>query len=586
MHGKVVGVTDYGAFVQIEPGVEGLVHVSEMSWSKRTKHPSKIVKVGDDVDVVVLEVKSDQRRISLGLKQTLPDPWEAAAEKYPVGTMVTGRIRNLADFGAFVEIEEGMEGLIHISDVSWTERIKHPEREIQEGRYGAGPRAESGFAEPAPFAGHQAGERHLGELVYARHKIGEVMKGKVARTTDFGAFVELAEGIEGLCHVSEIEERQAQRRARDKEKAPAGRPRNGGARRGTRNTISRSFVSSPRTTRISRPSHPPVRPPLGHGCLLDSRKIVHQPHAIGRFYVCRRISTLCYLLFSICALAERWSSPFRIVLAGPGHGFHCISNQTLLSSIASTHIPPPSIASALYSPIRAPTGLPPNGGRSPSVGRLPARGGDPSTTTAAVSLLGLSLPAPGPPALTAAATASTFPQADRSSSAARTPTSPRSLELAKSQDGHQLPHQSYQKYHESRTSRLVLRWLRAGGGRGLRGGVLTAHAPHFASVVLLGSFARSRSRPCPCRIARPRSSGTMAAKTRRKKTVMMMMMIDGDDDEASQGAPAKVPRVMTGRTCKHCGITSTPEWRTGPDGKGTLCNAYPSLHARRELTAV
>src|ERR1700723_2168407 len=112
VHGKVVGVTDYGAFVQIEPGVEGLVHVSEMSWSKRTKHPAKIVKEGDDLEVVVLEVKTDQRRISLGLKQTQPDPWDAAAEKYPVGTVVSGRIRNLADFGAFVEIEEGMEGLI------------------------------------------------------------------------------------------------------------------------------------------------------------------------------------------------------------------------------------------------------------------------------------------------------------------------------------------------------------------------------------------------------------------------------------------------------------------------------------------
>ena len=128
-----MGVTDYGAFVQIEPGVEGLVHVSEMSWSKRAKHPSKIVKVGDEVEVVVLEVKTDQRRISLGLKQTLPDPWEAAAEKYPVGTVMSGRIRNLADFGAFVEIEEGMEGLIHISDVSWTERIKHPSEKFKKG---------------------------------------------------------------------------------------------------------------------------------------------------------------------------------------------------------------------------------------------------------------------------------------------------------------------------------------------------------------------------------------------------------------------------------------------------------------------
>ena len=133
VHGKVVGVTDYGAFVQIEPGVEGLVHVSEMSWSKRTKHPAKIVKEGDELEVVVLEVKTEQRRISLGLKQTQPDPWDAAAEKYPVGTVVSGRIRNLADFGAFVEIEEGMEGLIHISDVSWTERIKHPSEKFKKG---------------------------------------------------------------------------------------------------------------------------------------------------------------------------------------------------------------------------------------------------------------------------------------------------------------------------------------------------------------------------------------------------------------------------------------------------------------------
>ena len=147
VHGKVVGVTDYGAFVQIEPGVEGLVHVSEMTWSKHVKHPSKIVKDGDEVDVVVLEVKTDQRRISLGLKQTQPDPWEAAAQKYPVGALVHGRIRNLAEFGAFVELEEGMEGLIHISDVSWTERIKHPSEKIQEGRDGRSKSPESGFAE-------------------------------------------------------------------------------------------------------------------------------------------------------------------------------------------------------------------------------------------------------------------------------------------------------------------------------------------------------------------------------------------------------------------------------------------------------
>ncbi|HXW61515.1 MAG TPA: 30S ribosomal protein S1 [Candidatus Acidoferrales bacterium] len=207
VHGKVVGVTDYGAFVQIEPGVEGLVHVSEMSWSKHVKHPSKIVKVGDAVEVVVLEVKSEQRRISLGLKQTLPDPWEAAAEKYPVGSIVNGRIRNLADFGAFVELEEGMEGLIHISDMSWTERIKHPSEKFKKGD-----KIEARVLKvDSQNRRLSLGIKQVNDIWanwFAANKIGDVVRGKVARATDFGAFVELAEGIEGLCHISEIEERR------------------------------------------------------------------------------------------------------------------------------------------------------------------------------------------------------------------------------------------------------------------------------------------------------------------------------------------------------------------------------------------
>ena len=233
VQGKVVGVTDYGAFVQIEPGVEGLVHVSEMSWSKRTKHPSKVVKAGDEVDVVVLEVKTDQRRISLGLKQTLADPWGAAAEKYPVGTIVTGRIRNLADFGAFVEIEEGMEGLIHISDVSWTERIKHPSEKFKKG--------DTVEAKVLKVDSENRrlslGIKQLKDIWanwFAEHKIGEIIKGKVARTTDFGAFVELAEGIEGLCHVSEIEERRP-KGDRDKGRRDAA-PQQAKAARGARVT--------------------------------------------------------------------------------------------------------------------------------------------------------------------------------------------------------------------------------------------------------------------------------------------------------------------------------------------------------------
>jgi small subunit ribosomal protein S1 len=220
VHGKVVGVTDYGAFVQIEPGIEGLVHVSEMSWSKHAKHPSKIVKVGDDVEVLVLEVKTDQRRISLGLKQTLPDPWGAAAEKYPVGTIVKGRIRNLAEFGAFVELEEGMEGLIHISDMSWTERIKNPSEKFKKG--------DTVEAKVLKVDSQNRrlslGVKQVNDIWanwFAANKIGDVVKGKVVRPTDFGAFVELAEGIEGLCHVSEIEERRP-KGDRDKDKGSRG----------------------------------------------------------------------------------------------------------------------------------------------------------------------------------------------------------------------------------------------------------------------------------------------------------------------------------------------------------------------------
>jgi small subunit ribosomal protein S1 len=158
--------------------------------------------------VVVLEVKTDQRRISLGLKQTQPDPWEAAAEKYPVGTIVHGKIRNLADFGAFVEIEEGMEGLIHISDVSWTERIKHPSEKFKKGDTVEAKVLKVDSANRRLSLGIKQ-VKDIWNDWFVSHKIGDVIKGKVARTTDFGAFVQLAEGIEGLCHISEIEERRS-----------------------------------------------------------------------------------------------------------------------------------------------------------------------------------------------------------------------------------------------------------------------------------------------------------------------------------------------------------------------------------------
>lgn len=223
LRGRIVGVADYGAFVQIEPGVEGLVHVSEMSWSKRLKHPSKMVKEGDEVEVVVLEVKPEQRRISLGLKQVTPDPWTGIAEKYVVDSVVTGRVRNLAEFGAFVEIEEGIEGLIHVSDFSWTERVKHPSEKLKKG--------DTVQAKVLKIdAEHRRlslGIKQLNDIWanwFAAHKLNDVVKGKVVRNADFGSFVELAEGIEGLCHISEIEERRPKGNSGDRGKARSGKP--------------------------------------------------------------------------------------------------------------------------------------------------------------------------------------------------------------------------------------------------------------------------------------------------------------------------------------------------------------------------
>jgi small subunit ribosomal protein S1 len=205
--GKVVGLTDYGAFIELEPGIEGLVHVSEMSWSKRKQHPSKVVKVGDDVETIVLGIDMKERRISLGMKQAQADPWQQLAEKYPVGTVVTGRIRNLTEFGAFLEIEEGFDGLIHVSDISWTGRLKNPAEVFKKGdtveakvlKIDVGSRRVS------------LGVKQVNDIWanwFEKHKVGDLVRGKVSRVTTFGAFVELANGIEGLCHISEIEERR------------------------------------------------------------------------------------------------------------------------------------------------------------------------------------------------------------------------------------------------------------------------------------------------------------------------------------------------------------------------------------------
>jgi small subunit ribosomal protein S1 len=205
--GKIVGLTDYGAFVEIEPGVEGLVHVSEMSWSKRKVHPSKLVKQGDEVEVAILGVDPKERRISLGIKQAQADPWQQLAEKYPVGTVVTGRIRNLTEFGAFLEIEEGFDGLIHVSDISWTGRIKNPADVLKKGDT-----VEAKVLKiDVPTRRVSLGVKQVNDIWanwLEKHKVGDLVRGKVSRVTTFGAFVDLGEGIEGLCHVSEIEERR------------------------------------------------------------------------------------------------------------------------------------------------------------------------------------------------------------------------------------------------------------------------------------------------------------------------------------------------------------------------------------------
>src|SRR6202795_2168487 len=203
VHGRVISVTDYGAFVELEQGIEGLVHVSEMTWSKRMKHPSKLVNVGDQVDCVVLNVNPQERRISLGMRQLAANPWDALHEKYPVGATVEGRVRNLTDFGAFIEIEDGIDGLVHVSNLSWTKRVKHPSEILKKGD-----RVKAIVLAIEPdkrrlSLGVKQLQPDVWESFFGQHKAGDVLHGKVLRVASFGSFVEIAEGVEGLCHNSE-----------------------------------------------------------------------------------------------------------------------------------------------------------------------------------------------------------------------------------------------------------------------------------------------------------------------------------------------------------------------------------------------
>ncbi len=209
--GKVVSLTDYGAFIELEPGVEGLIHVSEMSWSKRVKHPSKILTVGDSVEAMVLGVDPTARRISLGLKQIESNPWHELAERYPVGAKIVGKVRNLTEFGAFVEVEDDIDGLIHISDMSWSKRVKHPSEVLKKGDKVEAIVLNIDAENQRLSLGLKQLATDIWDEFFSRHQVGETVEGKVVRLTNFGAFVELAEGIEGLIHVSEFDDQQGEK---------------------------------------------------------------------------------------------------------------------------------------------------------------------------------------------------------------------------------------------------------------------------------------------------------------------------------------------------------------------------------------
>jgi small subunit ribosomal protein S1 len=202
--GKVVSLTDYGAFIELEEGIEGLIHVSEMSWTRKIRHPSKVVSVGDAVEAVVLDIKPESRRISLGMKQVVPNPWDVISEKYPIGTTIEGKLKNITDFGLFIGIDEGIDGLVHISDISWTKRIKHPSELYKKGDIVQAIVLDIEKDNERFSLGIKQLQDDPWQTVVERYKVGKEITGTVTNLTDFGIFVELEEGIEGLVHISEI----------------------------------------------------------------------------------------------------------------------------------------------------------------------------------------------------------------------------------------------------------------------------------------------------------------------------------------------------------------------------------------------
>ncbi len=204
VRGRVVSLTDYGAFVELEPGVEGLVHVSEMSWTHEVRHPSRVVAVGDQVEAAVLNVDPASRKISLGMKQTAPNPWDMIEGKYPIGTRIEGKVKSLTDFGVFVGLEEGIDGLIHISDMSWTKHIKHPSELFKKAQKVEAIVLRIDKEKERLSLGYKQLTRDpWDEVIPSRYHVGDSVTGKVSKVADFGIFVELDGGVEGLIHVSE-----------------------------------------------------------------------------------------------------------------------------------------------------------------------------------------------------------------------------------------------------------------------------------------------------------------------------------------------------------------------------------------------
>jgi len=211
VRGAVVNLMSYGAFVRLEEGIEGLVHISEMSWTRRVSHPSEMVNVGDEVDVVVLDINKEKLEISLGMKQTEVNPWELVAEKYPPGTIIEGKVRNLANYGAFIEIEPGIDGLLHVSDISWTKKVAHPNEVFKKGDIVKCLVIEVDREKQRVGLGlKQLSEDPWHEAIPTAYKPGMIVKGHVTKITNFGVFVELEDGLEGLLHISELSDQKVE----------------------------------------------------------------------------------------------------------------------------------------------------------------------------------------------------------------------------------------------------------------------------------------------------------------------------------------------------------------------------------------